>query len=197
MTFLQFCKPQCYVPGKHWQNLAASQNRFFHHGHHAVFDKFTLSKRSAVLSKQCCHLIVHLWHFPLTLGLLKIAAVTTLVSTCFNFSPRSIPVIFVHISMFYLVMSLNIELFKNGLLANEADTIVAHFSEKIVQFPLKASALAVNFPFFIHCRHFRNWLERVTQGHAARPGRLLTYVRAKNKTNKHTKKIKINQLKSH
>lgn len=95
---------------------------------------------------------------------------TALVSTCFNFSPRSIPVIFVHISMFYLVMSLNIELFKNGLLANEADTIVAYLSEKIVQFPLvvEASALAVNSPFFIHCRHFRNWLERVTQGHAVR-----------------------------
>lgn len=74
--------------------------------------------------------------------------------------------------MFYLVMSLNIELFKNshGLLAYEADTIVSYFIEKIVQFPLvvEASALAVNFPFFIHCRHFRNWLERVTQGHAAR-----------------------------
>lgn len=49
-------------------------------------------------------------------------------------------------------MSLDIELFKNHhcLFANEADTVVAYFSEEIVQFPpiLEASALAVNFPFF-------------------------------------------------
>lgn len=65
-------------------------------------------------------------------------------------------------------MSLDIELFKNRhcLFANEADTVVVYFSEEIVQFPpiLEASALAVNFPFFVDCRHFKNWGQRA-KGH--------------------------------
>lgn len=56
-------------------------------------------------------------------------------------------------------MSLHIELFKNShcLFTNEADTVVTYFSEEIDQFPpiLEPSALAVNFPLFIDCRHFR------------------------------------------